>query len=161
MLDHRGLLDAREIADRVRDAAASAPGPMGDAPVVARAVRTIPATAAERLTLDRGGYVVVVPDRRRGLLVAEHYENRGVLTSVVEGRAGPEIVATLLREGLVTRVDHAAYLGRELALAERALRDGEPYVQDAAPGDVAPADAPAAESSPPHACGCSTAEGCP
>ena len=33
-------------------------------------------------------------------------------------------------EGCVTRLEHAAYLGRELQKAEAALRDGTPYVQD-------------------------------
>jgi tetrahydromethanopterin S-methyltransferase subunit A len=35
--------------------------------------------------------------------------------------------------GLISRLDHAAYLGRELARAEESLRSGEPFVQDAAP----------------------------
>lgn len=35
--------------------------------------------------------------------------------------------------GLLTRLDHAAYLGRELAGAETALAPGDPYIQDAAP----------------------------
>jgi len=37
---------------------------------------------------------------------------------------------------LVTCLDHAAYLGRELARAESSLLDGRPFAQDAAPGTV-------------------------
>ena len=33
---------------------------------------------------------------------------------------------------LVSRLEHAAYLGREVARAERSLASGEAYVQDAA-----------------------------
>ena len=40
---------------------------------------------------------------------------------------------TAIERGLLTRLDHAAYLGRELARAEHALSSGETYAQDAAP----------------------------
>ena len=39
---------------------------------------------------------------------------------------------------LLSRLDHATYLGRELARAERSLLSGEPYVQDRGPGAIAP-----------------------
>jgi tetrahydromethanopterin S-methyltransferase subunit A len=149
LLDLRGLVDVDAIARRVRDAAVAAPGPVEEPPAVSRSVRTLQASAPERLILDPAGYVVVVPDRRRRRLVAEHYDNHGVLHTLVEGRAGVEVLATLLREGLVTRADHAGYLGRELALAERALKEGTAYVQDAAPGDP-----------PSRACGCDASGGC-
>jgi tetrahydromethanopterin S-methyltransferase subunit A len=48
----------------------------------------------------------------------------------------------------VTTLDHSAYLGQELARAERALRDGARYVQDkAAGGSPLP-------SAPEGSCGC-------
>lgn len=40
---------------------------------------------------------------------------------------------TAIERKLLTRLDHAAYLGRELARAEQALSSGETYVQDGAP----------------------------
>ena len=86
-----------------------------------------------RLVLDPKGYFVVLPDRVRGVLVLEHYENDGVLALVVEGARADEVVATVIARGIVSRLDHAAYLGKELALAERSLATGEPYVQDRAP----------------------------
>ncbi|RME73711.1 MAG: DUF4346 domain-containing protein [Planctomycetota bacterium] len=160
VVDHRGLVDAGAVAAAIEDAAACSPGPIDDGPVIARAVRTIRAAPAERLVLDRAGYVVVVPDRRRMLLVAEHYDNRGVLDAVVEGRTGTEIVATLLREGLVTRADHAAYLGREFALAEMALREGSVYVQDAAPGDEPAPEDGVRDLAPSESCSCSAKGSC-
>jgi tetrahydromethanopterin S-methyltransferase subunit A len=45
----------------------------------------------------------------------------------------------------LSRLDHAAYLGRELARAEHSLSTGEPYVQDRAAGEVEAATA---------SCGC-------
>jgi len=40
---------------------------------------------------------------------------------------------TAIEGGLLIRLDHAAYLGRELTRAEHALSSGETYAQDAAP----------------------------
>ena len=88
--------------------------------------------------------------------MAEHYENRGVLRTVIEGADAVQVMTTLLREGSVTRMDHAAYLGRELALAEMALKNGGTYVQDRAP-DCGPAAVPrrlGSESS--GSCGCAS-----
>jgi tetrahydromethanopterin S-methyltransferase subunit A len=45
-----------------------------------------------------------------------------------------------VERGFVTQLDHAAYLGRELAKAEAALSDGITYEQDAALGRLAPAE---------------------
>jgi tetrahydromethanopterin S-methyltransferase subunit A len=53
---------------------------------------------------------------------------------VIEGREGAVIAATVIEQGLLTQLDHAAYLGRELAKAEIALKTGSHYEQDAALG---------------------------
>ena len=82
---------------------------------------------------DPAGYFVIFPDRTRGLLSLEHYANNGMLTTIIEGHAAVELYMTAIDRSLVSRLDHAAYLGRELARAEHALALGEPYMQDAAP----------------------------
>jgi len=46
------------------------------------------------------------------------------------GKNARDLVNTLVDLGLVGRLDHAAYLGRELQKAEMALRLGRDYVQD-------------------------------
>ena len=63
----------------------------------------------------------------------EHYRNDGLLTAVIEAANATDGYTTVLAAGLVSRLDHAAYLGRELARAEHALRSGARYQQDAAP----------------------------
>jgi len=93
---------------------------------------------AERLTLDKAGYLVVYPDPRRNRLTLEHYTNHGVLDCVIEGATAAALYATAIERCLLTRLDHAAYLGRELARAEQSLRTGEPYVQDRAAGTERP-----------------------
>ncbi len=73
-------------------------------------------------------------DAGRRLLVIEHYRNDGLLTAIVEAANATDGYTSVLAADLVSRLDHAAYLGRELARAEHALRSGTPYRQDAAPG---------------------------
>jgi dihydropteroate synthase-like protein len=46
------------------------------------------------------------------------------------GRSALELLAEIVDRGLVTRLDHAGYLGRELERAETALRLGRSYFQD-------------------------------
>ena len=158
VVDCRGLTEASTIAERVAEAAASAPGPIEDAPAQGRTVRVLQAEQPHQLVLDPAGYVVIALDRQRQLLVAEHYENRGVLSAVIEGADPIWVMATLIQRGLVTRSDHAAYLGRELTLARRALSDGAPYVQDLAPDS---SSFEVSETNCDAGCGCSSSIGTP
>lgn len=93
----------------------------------------IPAEPPQRLALDPKGYFIVFPDRSRNAILVEHYTNDGTLAHVFTGTTAHELYVTVLAREIVSRLDHAAYLGMELARAERALKMGEPYVQDQAP----------------------------
>lgn len=86
-----------------------------------------------RLVLDPEGYFVVFPDRSRSEILVEHYENNGALAHVIHGQSARDLFTTITGRGLISRLDHAAYLGAELARAEMALTTGEAYVQDEAP----------------------------
>lgn len=101
-------------------------------------IERIQATEPARLILDKAGYFVVYPDRRSARLVMEHYTNQGVLNCVLEGTSTGALYSAVIERQLLTRLDHAAYLGRELARAQHSLLTGAPFVQDAAPGEVAP-----------------------
>lgn len=114
------------------------------------AIPEIEATQPQRLISDPAGFFVVYPDSPRRRLVVEHYTNDGVLGCMIEGPTPAAVAAAIIERELITRLDHAAYLGRELARAEHSLLMGERYVQDRAPGEP---DAPASSAS----CGCETA----
>ena len=86
---------------------------------------------------DPAGYFVVYVDQARGILSLEHYRNDGLLDTVIEGGTAAELYTPAIDRGLISRLDHAAYLGRELARAELSLKSGELFVQDAAP-ELAP-----------------------
>jgi dihydropteroate synthase len=51
-------------------------------------------------------------------------------SGAIAGEKAAEVLNTLIDLGLVSRLDHAGYLGRELQKAELALALGRSYVQD-------------------------------
>jgi dihydropteroate synthase len=71
-------------------------------------------------------------DRAEGVLVTAHYDSAQIdrPVNVVKGKTADRVFAKIVEMGLVSRLDHAAYLGSELAKAEIALRTGKEYVQD-------------------------------
>lgn len=141
-----GETNVKRIVELVNGAGLSAPGPFEGAPSPARVERVV-ASEPTRLVPDPAGYFVVYPDARRGVLSVEHFTNVGVLTCVLEGNTPAALYGAICERALVSRLDHAAYLGRELSRAERSLESGEPYVQDRAAGIVE-------EVSPSAGCGC-------
>ncbi|MDA8259191.1 MAG: tetrahydromethanopterin S-methyltransferase subunit A [Betaproteobacteria bacterium] len=148
-VDLIGTTDLETIAGRIAEAAASDPGPVNEITAEAPVVSVQRAVEPARLVSDPAGYLVIYPDRRRHLLMLEHYANNGVLTRVIEGATPTALYGTVIAEGLISRLDHAAYLGRELARAQHALATGEDYVQDCAPGEEE-----IAATAPGASCGC-------
>jgi tetrahydromethanopterin S-methyltransferase subunit A len=120
------------------------PGPFQGAPSDVR-VEAVEAKEPRRLTPDPAGFFVVYPEAPRRRLTVEHYTKDGVLDSVIEGRTPSAVYGEIIQRKLVSRLDHAAYLGRELARAERSMGTGETYVQDRAAGEIR-AEGPARES---------------
>jgi len=138
VVDLIGQAQPSEILGTAARCAERNPGPaepFAAAPAVAPMRGYIP----DRMVSDPAGYFIIYVDRDRRLLSLEHYKNEGVLTTVIEGRTAPELYVPAVEKGLVSRLDHAAYLGRELARAEQALNSGERFIQDAAPEAPAPA----------------------
>jgi tetrahydromethanopterin S-methyltransferase subunit A len=132
VLDLIGLVDPGEVISAVRACAARNPGVA--APFCAqKVVEPIKGHLPARMVGDPAGYFVVYVDRHRGILSLEHYDNDGVLDVVIEADQAAALYIPAIEMGLISRLDHAAYLGRELARAEEALRTGAPYIQDAAP----------------------------
>jgi tetrahydromethanopterin S-methyltransferase subunit A len=126
------------ICEQVESCRRHDPGPYPGAPKGTR-IPVVQAAEPQRLTLDPAGYCVIYPDARRHCLVVEHYTNAGILDCVLEGGSPGALYTTMIERHLLTRLDHAAYLGRELARAGYALLTGTAYIQDAAPGqELAP-----------------------
>lgn len=108
------------------------------------------------IDLDPGGYFIIYLDEDAGLICAKHFTNvinerglavdpetgkpipvRGkvdrVSAQIYSGRTAKELCVKIFEQNQpspVTRLDHAAYLGREFVRAEIALVSGKEYVQD-------------------------------
>lgn len=131
-----GDTDVTALRELIATTATNDPGPFSGQPADVTTIPVESAKKAGRLVLDPAGYFVVYPDRVRGSLMLEHYTNQGVLDRILSGTSAVAVYSGAIEGGLVSRLDHAAYLGRELARAEHALQSGERYVQDRAPGEI-------------------------
>lgn len=82
------------------------------------------------IKLDRQGYFVInlLDDK----LLLEHFSYKEELLRTIEGASARNLYLTIIENGWVSRLDHAAYLGKELARAEAALKGGTDFVQDGA-----------------------------
>ena len=95
------------------------------------------AVPASRLKFDPAGYFVIMAMKGKPYpIVVEHYSNDGRLQNIIEGKDAATICATLVEMKLVSQIDHAAYMGRELAKAETCLLIGTLYIQDKAQGEI-------------------------
>ncbi|PIN74308.1 hypothetical protein COV20_01680 [Candidatus Woesearchaeota archaeon CG10_big_fil_rev_8_21_14_0_10_45_16] len=56
--------------------------------------------------------------------------NKHIITKTITGKNAIEIYNTIVRQKLLTRLEHAAYLGKELFKAEMCLRYGLAYRQE-------------------------------
>jgi len=131
-----GETDALKVLSEAERCAARNPGP-AEPLAVSHIVTPVPGYVPDRMVSDPAGYFVIYVDRGRGMLSLEHYLNDGLLDTVIEGSSAAELYTPAIDRGLISRLDHAAYLGQELARAEESLHSGESFVQDAAP-ELAP-----------------------
>jgi len=102
----------------------------------AQLVEVTEAKSATKLRLDPRGYFVVMIQKGKNPLYVEHYSNDGRLKHIVEGKDAATVCSTIVEMGLVSQLDHAAYVGRELAKAQLSLSTQIKYVQDKAQGEL-------------------------
>ena len=107
------------------------------------------------IDLDPKGYFILKVDLEKNKIILEHFLNniddegyaldpetnepikcdskeKRVVNEVFEGISAKQlgILITEKRNDLITRFDHALYLGRELQKAEECLYKKLPYIQD-------------------------------
>ena len=107
------------------------------------------------IDLDPKGYFIIKVDLKESKIILEHFlnnidekgyaldpetnepircdsQNKRVSNAVFEGISAKQlgILITEERNDLITRFDHALYLGRELQKAEECLYKNLPYIQD-------------------------------
>jgi tetrahydromethanopterin S-methyltransferase subunit A len=138
-VDMIGEMDPQVISSKVTELASSS---AGQADAVTKATPVAPSATdtqeyvrarghdPQLIKLDKAGYFVINPEE--GRLIVEHYDYKERLIRMIEGPQARDLYLTMIEEGWVTRLDHAAYLGKELARAEASLADGSEFVQDGA-----------------------------
>lgn len=106
------------------------------------------------IELDPAGYFIIFIDAEHQLICASHFTNtinekglavdpatgkvipvkgqvRREPTQIFKGRTAKELCIEIMeKQQIITKFDHAAYLGREAQRAEYALRHHQIYVQD-------------------------------
>ena len=107
------------------------------------------------IDLDPNGYFIIKVDLEENKIIIEHFlnnideegyaldpetnepikcdsENKRVSNEVFEGVSAKQlgILISEERNDLITKFDHALYLGRELQKAEECLYKKVPYIQD-------------------------------
>jgi tetrahydromethanopterin S-methyltransferase subunit A len=85
-----------------------------------------------RVEMDKAGYFVIIPRGERGAIVVEHYSYDNKMLRTIEGCDARGIYSTIIQNGWVSQLSHAAYLGKELTRAELSLKHGFKFVQDGA-----------------------------
>ncbi|MDJ0926268.1 MAG: hypothetical protein QNJ73_01350 [Gammaproteobacteria bacterium] len=131
-----GCTNVAKIHDKIRELAARAPDPVAVkfAPpagmVEAETVDHVIATGEDpqRIKLDKTGYFVI--NIKAGAILVEHYSYKEKLLRVIEGTDARSIYLTLVRNGWISKLDHAAYIGKELTKAELSMKHGFPFLQD-------------------------------
>jgi len=92
--------------------------------------RIVEAEPEEDPGMDDLGWFMIQVDRGESRIVAAHFKETEEPSTIIKGKTAREVYQTIIREGLIGKFDHAAYLGKELTKAELALRLGRSYVQD-------------------------------
>ncbi|RLI04266.1 dihydropteroate synthase-like protein, partial [Candidatus Bathyarchaeota archaeon] len=94
-------------------------------------VKIVKAQTTEEYVSDPLGYFKVRLNRETEEILVFHYRyGKEKPDFVVKGKNPKDIYRRIFEENLISRLDHAAYLGSELQKARIALKTGKSYIQD-------------------------------
>lgn len=87
---------------------------------------------SDEIILDSHGEFKILLDRKTENIVALHFPNSQIQipSNIIKGKTAKAVYNKIIQMDLITRLDHSAYLGNELAKAEIALKTGKEYLQD-------------------------------
>ncbi|HWY28811.1 MAG TPA: hypothetical protein VNW25_06095 [Candidatus Sulfotelmatobacter sp.] len=137
VLDWTGEEDVQLLKDRIKSLAVRNPGVFVTDKTKATASKSgeefayiRPGGQREPLIYDPKGYFVITIEPEQKEIVLRHYLPDHTPAHEMRGRGATSMLLGLLRDGLVTQLSHAGYLGEELAKAQTALQFGLRYDQD-------------------------------
>ena len=79
---------------------------------------------------DPKGYFLIRIDEKKKRIEAGLCTYKHIIIKMIYGISAIEIYNTIIRKKLISRLEHAAYLGKELYKAELALKYGKRYRQE-------------------------------
>ena len=139
VVDLIGCEDVKIIIDKLKELSQELSSSCGceesseeTKPVRISTVSVIQAKEPAKVEMDKAGYFVIIPQLEKGIITVEHYSYDNKLQRVIEGKNARSIYWTIIENGWVTQLSHAAYSGKELERAELSMRYGFKYVQDGA-----------------------------
>lgn len=80
--------------------------------------------------MDPDGYFLVRVDKKKQIIELGHCRKDNVIETIVRGKTPQDVYYAAAENKLLSRLDHAAYLGKELEKAYLALKYDLDYVQD-------------------------------
>jgi tetrahydromethanopterin S-methyltransferase subunit A len=145
LVDRMGEQDVPVLAAIIHDLALRSPGrfvagsagmperveeQVNDADAESQFKPLRPGGHRQPIVYDPKGFVIISIDPEYQEIVVRHYLPDHTPAHIMRGRTAEPLLLGLLREGIVTELSHAGYLGVELTKAEMALKLGKPYEQD-------------------------------
>src|SRR2546425_3488300 len=137
VLDWTGEEDLQVLKDRVKSLSDRNPGVFVTGQKESSSSRKQeefvsirPGGQREPLLYDPKGYFVITIEPEQKEILLRHYLPDHTPAHEMRGRGATSMLLGLLRDGLVTQLSHAGYLGEELAKAQTALQFGLRYDQD-------------------------------
>ncbi|MCL5062718.1 MAG: tetrahydromethanopterin S-methyltransferase subunit A [Nitrospiraceae bacterium] len=131
VIDLSGLEDIKRIEGEVKLCKEKNPGRFERTMAIKKAPQ-LEAQKPEKLILDPSGFFIIYTKRNEGKIYLEHYRADGTLNEIIYGEDPVLIASTAIERNLVSKLDHAAYLGRELEKAYLSMIYGFQYIQDSA-----------------------------
>lgn len=83
-----------------------------------------------QMEMEPKGYFLIRINRETKELEAAHCSPDHIITCMIKGKTAQEVYMKIIELGLISLLDHAAYLGKELKKAEDAIKYEREYTQD-------------------------------
>lgn len=109
------------------------PNPEDDAEQAAKNAQFEAVHATEKdvtWTQDPKTYITIMPYPKKGKIMARVYSTKDEKLYLIDGDTPRQVYYKIIKMGLITRLEHAAYLGKELYKAYIALQYHLHFNQD-------------------------------
>ena len=136
VVDMIGSEDTIELISKIESLRDRQLGPfmkqMAEGALFTPEIVTVEGNKDKQHRLDKKGYFVLLPDCETNDIIVEYYAYDNRLLKAIRGNNARDLYTAIIKNGWISELSHAAYIGKELEKAELSLRYGFKYVQDGA-----------------------------